>query len=183
MARKQLFNLADKATQEWQPFVVGTDYFDLSHLDAHLTTFTHPTRDEVYRLHFTYSHHVFTSKLETMHSVDDRLIYPYRPDPRVFNLERYQLSLYLPEIITNLPKQFLYHGGYSRYCSCRITTDNGDSIYYQVVYRVWRGHGKLRFHIESAYPLGDKPKGVKKIDFWVICHNFLRGKKLPAPAN
>jgi hypothetical protein len=53
---------------------------------------------------------------------------------------------------------------------------------YQVVYRVWKERGKMRFHTESAYPLEGRLGKVKKVDFWVICHNLLRGKKLPQPA-
>lgn len=181
MTRKKLFNLADSAVQQWRGHAWNRKFYDLSHLDAHVLYFQHPQRNERYTLYFTYSHHVFTRKHKPCDDLDMVSIYLYPTDLRIFDQERYQLSLSLPNIIHKLPDQLLFHGGYSRYCSCKMTTADGRTIYYQVVYRVWRGHGKLRFHIESAYPLNDKPRGIKKVDFWVICHNLLRGRELPKP--
>lgn len=83
----------------------------------------------------------------------------------------------------NLPKQFCYHGGYSRYCSCKITQADGTEVFYQVVYRAWKEKAKMRFHIESAYPLPERPGKVKKVDVWIILHNLLRNKKLPVPVD
>jgi hypothetical protein len=110
------------------------------------------------------------------------LIYPFpAEDRRVFDEHRYNFSRYLPEIIKTLPKQFFYHCGYGRYCNCKLKDSEGNDILYQVVYRVWKKKGKMRFHIESAYPLSEKPKKVKKINFWVICYNLLHAKKMPHP--
>ena len=41
---------------------------------------------------------------------------------------------------------------------------------------------RILWKIRSAYPLEDNLGKVKKVNFWVICHNLLRGKKLPQPA-
>ncbi|WP_269780985.1 hypothetical protein [Photobacterium carnosum] len=41
----------------------------------------------------------------------------------------------------------------------------------------------MRFHIESAYPLPERPGKVKKVDVWIILHNLLRNKKLPVPVD
>ncbi|MCK5719835.1 MAG: hypothetical protein KAH84_07790 [Thiomargarita sp.] len=101
----------------------------------------------------------------------------------MFDEKRYELSKHLPEIVKTLPDQFCYHGGYSRYCSCKIQKPNTyEKMYYQVVYRTWKERGKMRFHIESAYPLEGKLGKVKKVNFWVICYNLLKGKNLPKPA-
>ena len=141
----------------------------------HIFTFSH--------FHiFTFSHHVFTRGIKSDESPDVIDIYPFPSDKRLFDKTRYELSKHLPQIIATLPNQFCYHGGYSRYCSCKIKQDNCIEIYYQVVYRVWKEHGKMRFHIESAYPLNEKLGRVKKVDFWVICHNLLHSKKLPKPS-
>jgi len=48
----------------------------------------------------------------------EKQIYPHKAsDLRAFSEERYHYSLYLPEILKNLPQQFCYHGGHSRYCT------------------------------------------------------------------
>lgn len=51
-------------------------------------------------------------------------------DIRLFDSDRDELSLHLPEIVRTLPEQFCYHGGYSRYFSCKIHKDDGTEIHY-----------------------------------------------------
>ena len=182
MANKNPLNLSDFEVQLWKSFTIDGTEYGFSHLNACQHTFQHPVRNESYTLFFTFSHHVFTRGVKGEENLESTQIYPYPSDKRAFDLARYNLSQYLPEIIKTLPKQFCYHGGYSRYCSCKIDNEDGATIYYQVVYRVWKTRGKMRFHIENAYPLKESMGKVKKVDFWVICHNLLRGKKLPKPA-
>lgn len=177
-----MFNLPDKAYQFWKDFSLNGELYTFEHLKSRKLTFKHPSREDKYTLYFTFSHHVFTRTKQGNDSTES--IYPFPSnDLRVFDRGRYFLSKYLPEIIESLPSQFCYHGGYSRYCSCKLKDESGSEINYQVVYRVWKERGKMRFHIESAYPLKDKLGRVKKVSFWVICHNLLKGKKLPKPPN
>lgn len=182
VAHKRLFNLPDNEVQQWKSFCQGAEEYDFSHLNACKHQFTHPERAESYTLYFTFSHHAFTRSIKEDESIKSEQVYPHPSDKRAFDATRFQLSKHLPEIISTLPDQFCYHGGYSRYCSCKITQEDGTEIYYQVVYRVWKERGKMRFHVESAYPLEGKRGKVKKVNFWVICHNLLHGKKLPKPA-
>jgi hypothetical protein len=179
---KRLINLPDSEVQQWNSFNFDEVEHDLSHLDACKQIFRHPTRNETYTLFFTFSHHVFTRGIKQNETPNTAIIYPYPKDERVFDAARFKLSKNLPLIVETLQDQFCYHGGYSRYCSCKIDQEDGTEIRYQVVYRVWKKQGKMRFHIESAYPLPDKLGKVKKVNFWVICHNLLAGKKLPLPA-
>lgn len=182
MKNNQIFNLNDNEVQIWKNFELGGIDYNFSHLNAKKITFTRPERSEQYTLFFTISHHVFTKGIEDDDEIELHWIYPHPTDKRQFDLIRYKLSLNLPQIIETLPEQFCYHGGYSRYCCCKIHQDDGTEIYYQVVYRVWKSKGKMRFHIESAYPLDEKPGKPKKVNFWSICYNLLHGKKLPKPA-
>lgn len=182
MATKQLFNLPDKEVQQWKEFSRNDQTFDLSHLDARKIQFKHPEREEQYTIFFTISNHAFTRSVGEDEQVPLDEIYPYPKDRRVFDDVRYNLSRHLPQIIETLPEQFCYHGGHSRYCSCKLKDEDGNEINYQVVYRVWKKSGKMRFHIESAYPRPDGIGRVKKVSFWVICHNLLRGKPMPKPA-
>ncbi|MGX9523135.1 heat-shock protein [Vibrio mediterranei] len=180
---KQLINLPDREVQQWKPFTLDSTIYEFSHLDARKHTFIHPTRNEQYTLFFTFSHHVFTRSPEKQDATDDSQYYPFPSDRRIFDKTRYNLSRHLPQIVETLPEQFCYHGGYSRYCSCKVRDDDNKEINYQVVYRVWKKSGKMRFHIESAYPLNGTLGRKKKVNFWVICHNLLRGKPMPKPAN
>jgi hypothetical protein len=182
VAKQKLFNLADREVQQWKSFDVAGVEYDFGHLTSCKHTFNHPDRNESYTLFFTFSHHVFTRSINDKENLESIQIYPYHLDERAFDPARFELSKYLPQIVETLPEQFCYHGGYSRYCSCKISKEDGTEVYYQVVYRVWKERGKMRFHIESAYPLQESLGKVKKVNFWVICHNLLRGKKLPLPA-
>lgn len=182
MAKKKLFNLPDNEVQQWKSFSDGINEYHFNHLNSCKHLFTHPERNESYTLYFTFSHHVFTRSIKENENADPAKIYPYPSDERIFDENRFKLSKHLPEIVQTLPNQFCYHGGYSRYCSCKISQEDGSEIYYQVVYRVWKERGKMRFHIESAYPLQESLGKVKKVNFWIICHNLLRGKKPPQPA-
>lgn len=179
MAHKKFFNLPDNEVQHWKEFDLNGTEYDFNHLNASKHIFQHPNRNESYTLFFTYSHHVFTRGIKDSDNYPSTYIYPYPSDNRIFDETRFKLSHHLPKIIATLPDQFCYHGGYSRYCSCKL---DGSDVYYQVVYRVWKERGKMRFHIESAYPLEESLGKVKKVNFWVICHNLLRGKTLPKPA-
>jgi hypothetical protein len=183
VAKQKLFNLPGNEVQQWKSFNVDNVEYDFCHLNACKHVFQHPERNERYTLFFTFSHHVFTRGIKEEEKIEPMQIYPYPSDNRVFDSTRYKLSKYLPELVASLPEQFCFHGGYSRYCSCKIDQEDGTEIYYQVVYRVWKERGKMRFHIESAYPLQESLGKVKKVNFWVICHNLLRGKKLPSPAS
>ncbi|MEL7477989.1 MAG: heat-shock protein [Pseudomonadota bacterium] len=181
--KKQLFNLPDSYVQQWKPFTYNGKTYNLDHLEARKHKFEHPERDESYTIHFTISNHAFTRSIGKNEVVAEEQIYPYPKDRRVFDETRYNLSKHLPQIIETLPKQFCYHGGHSRYCSCKLKDNDGNDIFYQVVYRAWKKSGKMRFHVESAYPLDGRPSRPKKVDFWVICHNLLRDKPMPKPAN
>lgn len=182
MSQKTLLNLADNEVQQWKSFTLDSKEYCFKHLNAFKHSFTHPQRNETYLLYFTISHHVFTRSIKNSLTPEVDKIYPYPSDERVFDCVRYNLSFHLPNILKTLPEQICYHGGYSRYCSCKITQEDGTQIQYQIVYRVWKSRGKMRLHVESAYPLQKKLSKIKKVNFWVICHNLLRGKKLPQPS-
>ena len=179
---KNPYNLPDKAYQFWKPFFYKYQEYSLEHLTATKRTFFNEKKQEKYTLYFTFSHHVFTSSKKEI-ALDDELLYNFpKEDLRVFNFERYKLSKNIPNIIENLQEQYFYHGGYSRYCSSKVYLESGEEVYYQIVYRVWKERGKMRFHIESAYPL-DKRGKTKKVNFWVICHNLATGKNYHTPLN
>tara|TARA_Y100000310_G_scaffold170879_1_gene171030 strand:+ start:1099 stop:1632 length:534 start_codon:yes stop_codon:yes gene_type:complete len=173
------FNLPDKAVQKWRNFHYKGKTYTFEHLCAKKLTFENPNIPEKYTLYITISHHVFTEGVKNKTYTNDEL-YPNNKDKRVFSIERYLLSKRIPDILSNLPNQFFYHGGHGKYCSCKIENSKGVEVTYQIVYRIWRQERKLRFHIESAYPLENNGR-KKKVKFWTICHNLINGKKPPKP--
>lgn len=176
---KKPFNLPDSNYQFWKPYRQNDKEFNLDHLQACKRVFKHPDRDESYTVYFTFSHHVFT---KTQSSGLGGESYPFPPhDLRLFDERRYELSKSLPKIIENLQDCIFFHGGFGRFCTCKVKDAEGNTINYQVVYKVWKERGKLRFHVESAYPLDRSLGRIKKVNFWVICYNAQHGKKLPRP--
>jgi len=173
-----MFNLPDNAYQFWKDFQYLNKSFNFDHLKACKHTFKHPERSDSYTIYFTISHHVFTKTSKINDEAESKYPFPIK-DIRTFNLKRYTLSFYLPDMLSTLPQQFCYHGGYGKYCTKKIKDEYGKEIHYKIIYRVWRERGKIRFHVQSAYPLDDPKEKVKKVNFWSICHNLVRGKKLP----
>lgn len=172
---KNLFNLPDSNYQFWKEFNYLGNTVSFDHLVASKHTFTRADRNEKYTIFFTFSHHVFTN------SIEGGVTYPHSyKDYREFDPERYELSKNLPNIIANLPEQLCFHGGYGRYCACEVTRPDGSTARYMIVYKAWLGRGKMRFHIESAYPVSNLGR-VKKVNFWLICFRLRNKKKLPLP--
>jgi len=86
---KSLFNLPYSNYQFWKDFTYFGEIVTFDHLSACKHTFSHPKRAESYTLYFTFSHHVFTKKVQS-NRMD---IYPFPPeDLRLFDSERYELS-------------------------------------------------------------------------------------------
>ena len=74
-----------------------------------------------------------------------------------------------------------YLAGYSRYATIELTLDSGEVIHYMMVFKAFCEKKKLRLHVESAYPLEERPGGMKKIKFLVIAHKTLLGKEIKQP--
>jgi len=157
---KRIFNLPDNEYQFWKSFEHSGKTFNFDHLKACRHTFKHPERPDSYTIYFTISHHVFTKTSTEFDPSELKYPIPLK-DIRTFNYERYQLSHHLPEILRTLPEQFCYHAGYGKYCTKKLTDEAGNEIHYKVIYNTWKERGKMRFHIQSAYPLENKKKRLK----------------------
>ncbi|TDR23901.1 hypothetical protein [Marinicella litoralis] len=185
MPSNRFFSLSDQEYQYWLPFQYKGVEYTFEHLNAKKITYNRRETGAKYKFFITFSHHVFTEGVKQQDLVDPNDLYSVKPnDVRLFDIDRYELSLMLPEIIENLPEKFCYHGHYGKYCTCEYEDANGNLRYYQVVFKAFRSQNKLRLHIESAYPLNVHPgsKGkIKKVNFWFICFNLAIGKKLPSP--
>ena len=182
MPKKRLFNLPDNEYQYWKPFNDGNKKLSFDHLRARKLEFSNPYNSDAYKIYATISHHVFTISIDPDRENNSAEIYEAKPiDKRLFCNERYSLSFHLPKLLETLPDQFCYHGGFRKYCLCQLEDEQGNPIFYQVVFRMWKIPKKIRLHVESAYPLERKPKKPKKVAFHVICYNLLRNKKPPPP--
>ena len=184
MTQKRLFNLPDNEYQYWNPFEYSGKLYNFEHLKAKKLEFKNPYNSDTYKIYTTISHHVFTVGYNQKKHSNPAKLYAEKPvDKREFCNERYSLSFHLPKLLETLPEQFCYHGSFKKYCVCKLNDENNNPIFYQVVFRVWKVPSKIRLHVESAYPLGNRPSKPKKVGFYTICYNLLRNKKMPIPPN
>lgn len=176
----------DKVTH-WQPFKFGNELYDLSHLDAHQVTYIQKgdskNPERKYTFYVTYSFHCFAKDYPTLTTKERKaLTYTSEKESRPFCKRRYFLSRKLPKIISDLHESNLvFHAGHESYATCKMEDENGKEIEYYVSFSTYRYQKKLRLHVQSAYPL-DTPLGRrKKVNFFTIAFNLLKGKPLPTP--
>lgn len=184
--------MADKKKQlkldhesHWQPFRLDGKTYDLSHLDAHIVEFIQPkdkkNPERVYKFYVTYSFHCFAKDYPNLTNQDRlRLEYKTKSDTRPFCFRRYELSKKLPDIIKNIHKSYIFHGGYESFATCDVQ-QNGGNVQYFVSFVAYREMKKLRLHIKSAYPLEEELGKTKSVGFFNIALNLLRNRPLPKP--
>ncbi len=95
-----------------------------------------------------------------------------------------RLSRKLPNIIQDIGKRKCRHTGHGNFFIVEILRENGETISYEIYFKVTKGQGgKLNLFIESAYPRDNNhPKKNKKkpISFNVIAYNKLHNKPIKA---
>jgi hypothetical protein len=180
------FNTVNEVAS-WKSFTFEGTIYDLSHLDARWIEYL-DSRDAkhpiTYRFVVTYSFHCFAKDLEDSSEEQSQLLMYRAPrDSRPFNFERYELSKYLPKIISSLGEKetLVCHAGYGSFAAVKVLDSNGNEIDYFVSFVVFKEKKKLRLHVQSAYPLDRKLGNIKKVSFFAIAKNLLLGKKLPKP--
>jgi hypothetical protein len=180
------FNTVSEVTS-WREFTFNNTTYDLSHLNAKWVEYIDNRNIEkpvVYKFIVTYSFHCFAKDSGNLPEEELKLlIYKTPKESRPFNIERYELSKQLPNIISSLgSKEILVcHGGHGNFAALKTLDANGNEVYYYVSFKVFREEKKLRLHVLSAYPLNEPLEKVKKVGFFVLAKNLLDGKRLPKP--
>jgi hypothetical protein len=176
-----------KEVISWKNFILTDLVYDLSHLNAQWVKYI-DEKDQnnpiKYRFIVTYGLHCFTKDSDKLSSEElQSLNYKAPKESRAFNLERYELSKYLPKIIASLGDQstLVCHAGYGKFAIIRVVDSRGNEVDYFVVFTVFKEEKKLRLHIQSAYPKYEGVGKIKKVGFFVIARNLLNNKKLPSP--
>lgn len=183
----------DEVTR-WPDYVdQNGERFDLSFLNAKKVTYTHQKEgkpDVTYDFWVTYSLHCFTKDYEHLsHSESQSLMY-YSPkkknetpvEERPFCLRRYSLAAeHLCQIVENLGAReyVVKDGGYESYLAVKVLTASGETIWYNVPFKVFRQQKKYRLHVLSAYP-SEEQRGGGKVGFFAIAYNLRMNKKLPS---
>ena len=177
----------------WKPFkdVNGTTY-ELSHLHPYITTFEQPAKGQepakLYDVQVIFSLHCFTRGLAVGDDVNGVWAYSDSRETRIFDQSRYECSKRLQAIIKELPKSPCFHTGHGNFFTVRLLNEvSGIDECYEVYFKASRSGTKparVNLFVESAYVRdrahANRP-AKKKISFFVILHNTLRGKEIKEP--
>lgn len=176
----------DEVTQ-WRAFTAEDgSVLDLSFLDTKRITYVHSATgkpDVSYDFWVTYSCHCFTK--DYPHLTDQErsaLAYDAPRETRPFCRQRYTLARqHLCQIVENLgsAEYTITDAGYGSFITAKVLTDEGETAWYHVPFRVYRERKKYRLHVLSAYPAPER-RGGGKIGFFKIAYNLRMGKPLPS---
>lgn len=174
----------------WKEFNHQGYVYDLSHLHPTQIQYVQPKTDtqpeRVYTVEVCYSLHCFSKTLEP--TADPRLNYSDARETRSFNIERYELSKKLPQIIRELNLKKCMHTGKGNFYVIEVTMPNGVKEDYEVYFEVKpspTGKGIARLFVQSAYVRdarhGNRLQATKKISLYVILNHRLTGKQIKIP--
>jgi hypothetical protein len=171
---------------KWSAFVYQGQVFDLTHLDSFEHTFVQPAETDkpmrFYRTWVKFSHHCFTEDIKS--EDDPHLTYPTQTDIRAFNLRRWRLSQYLPEIIKALMTRHISHTEHQSFLTIELIDQSNEIFEYNIFFEVRRATNDKRLHlvISSAFPRDEdrsssRPKS-NKVRFSTILFNVQNHKPI-----
>ena len=176
---------------QWPEFVFAGVSYALEHLNAstrQLIIAPNPRAPErCILLSISYGLHGFSRAIRDGEIEPNGLISDGR-EQRVFDPERYRLSLELPRVLATLELRRCFHTGHRNFFTVEILDAQGIKHDYVVYFRTWRAaspeSGDVRVHLESAYLRSDVPhKSKKSIRFKVIAANTYTGREIHEPRN
>lgn len=170
----------------WKSYRQSGVVYSLEHLHSSSITYTPrgnphgPVRD--YKLIVGYSHHCFTRQPYDNENPSPDQWYPHADERRIFDQIRYEYSLNLPAIMTDIHNQQIWHTGHGNFLTVEMLSAQNVHHTYAVYFHLGRdshGHGDLYIYVQSAYPRFDNPTPRKRrIRFQVIAndtfHDFKR---------
>ena len=174
---------------EWIAPTIDNQTFDLSHLHPFLFEFVVAAKgrdpERVYRVNVEFSLHCFTRGKQAGEVITPEWLYADNREERVFDIERYNLSHNLAEIIRDVGARKVFFAKNSNYFTVEIVTDDGEAKDYTVFFTVTRAgkKGRLNLFVQSAYiPNGiPRPQKRKPIKFQFIAYKTMAKEAIKPP--
>lgn len=184
--------------KSFEPFLVSDELFDLSHLNAFYTEFIQPPKagmsEKIYRCLIEFSHHCFT-KSPNVHKGENLLDYPatlhYKTEKetRIFCLERYRLSVKLPEILRQMDQQkCFFTSAHDKFLTISLQDQHNQTVDYEIYFSLKKSpRYDVHIFINSAYTRSpdyntyQPPPRRKSVSLFVLLHNTLHNKKIRRP--
>ncbi|MGH7813669.1 MAG: hypothetical protein ACREQI_06660 [Candidatus Binataceae bacterium] len=175
----------------WRAAQIGGETYGLGHLDEFDFEFVVPAKDnkpeQVYRINVIFSMHCFTRGIRDGESYRHELTYSDSRETRLFDTQRYRLSMRLPGIVRGIGTRRCFHTGHGNFFTIEVVDDDGTRLDYSVYFKVSRRskRGWLNLYIESAYVQGKiprrRPHPPRPIRFSVIAYNVAMGRPIKEP--
>ncbi len=175
---------------QWTDFTHGEAVYDLTHL--HPFSFDlvvaasgdKPAR--MYRLNVIFSLHCFSRSPQAGEVIPPDLAYSDNRETRIFDVERYEQSKFLPHIVRTLAERQCFHDTHGNFYVFEIVQADGTTRYYSVFFTLSKAGKKagLNLFVSSAHMRPDRPYShrVKPIRFRILAHNIWTKKGVtPAP--
>lgn len=169
-------------TIAWPTFELDGVPYDLSHLNMRTYAWEIELKNKLCKqieVEVIFSCHCFSrSPKEGEEYRQEQVVYDHKK-VRLFDIRRYQLSLKLPEIISELPAHKVFQTGYHNLVRVVVADPLESSSEYHVFLALTRNGKKVKMVVESAYPadlLEDRKKFDKPIRFRVALRNRFEGR-------
>jgi len=160
----------------------GTVY-DLSHLDPSVVEYiqagTETVAAKVYKVNVIYTQHCFTRDIPRSGAYDKTLEHMDGKEIRLFDVDRWELSKRLPEIVHALAERTCQHAKENNFVTIEAVTGGGEVVEYDVFFVASKAMrpGFINLVIQSAYLKEQKQTG-KRVSFLKILFSALNGKRL-----
>jgi hypothetical protein len=167
-------------------FILQGVVHDLSHLEPFLCTYVVPEQPGkaamTYFVNVEFTMHCFTKTQQTGDDPERFYCNDRDGSPRLFDLERWALSLELPEIIRTLISRRITFTKRENLVTIELVRPNGELANYEVYFKVFKAGRRLFLEVESAYVrspgLSNTPAIGRKIGFAVILKKVVAGEPL-----
>lgn len=170
----------------WEAFEYQGITYDLSHLHSSRVKYIQPRKaanpERTYKVEVHYSLYCFSKALTP--SADPLLNYSDARETRTFDIERYELSKRLPQIIQGMNSKWCMHTRHGKFFVVEPIILNNVQENYDVFFNVTRSttKGVASIFVQSAYVRDSMHSNrlflTKKISLYVILNNKLIGKPI-----
>jgi hypothetical protein len=171
----------------WEKHCMNGQEYALDHLHPYPWEIVIPSKDgkpdRCLQVLVSYSLHCFTRRPKDGEAIPDDAWYSDSRESRVFDVLRWELSKYLPDIITSLEQRRCLHTGREEFVTVEVLHE-GRQFEYAVFFSVTKG-GKsganLNLFVNSAHERTEAIKYKKPIRFHFILLNRYMGKPIKPP--
>ena len=168
---------------QWAEKCFEGQVYGLSHLDPF--TLLVSVAETNFKVRVSFYHHCFTEKWDTIiHSPDYRYVAQNGSDLRAFNLERYELSKSLPDIIRRMPTGKVCFTNEQNFLKVNIIDHNGEAQKYVIFFKIIPARSRshdVAMLVQSAYIKESLPKNIDKIRFTTLVRKVAAGEVIKSP--